>query len=101
MENRRILTEKEIVEWERLLPIVEGPDPICVSKEDMAAILNTIRYFQVERKLLCCQLDCDQPAEWVIVHGLAPDDYTHACTAHVGDLLTDAKEQHVYHVKPA
>jgi len=39
---------------------------------------------------------CRKKAEWTIIHGLSPDDYTEACTDHVGDLLTDAKEHRIY-----
>ncbi len=39
---------------------------------------------------------CVSPAEWEIVHGPTVDDYTHACTAHVGALLTDAPEHRIY-----
>jgi hypothetical protein len=38
----------------------------------------------------CCYLECDQPAAWELTDGPAPDEYTQACTAHVGALLTDA-----------
>ncbi len=36
----------------------------------------------------CCFIPCDAPAEWELRDGSATDDYTHACTAHVGALLT-------------
>lgn len=39
---------------------------------------------------------CTSPAEWTIVHGPAPEDYTEACTEHVGALLTDASEHRIY-----
>ncbi len=40
---------------------------------------------------------CQNPAEWIIiVPGSAPDDYTEACTAHVGMLLTNAPEHRVF-----
>lgn len=48
----------------------------------------------------CCHIGCDKEAEWVIVSGPAPDDYTEACTDHVGDLLCDAPEQKVYPIAP-
>jgi hypothetical protein len=50
----------------------------------------------------CCYIDpetdrpCERAAEWSIYHGPRHDDYTHACTAHVGALLTDAYEHRVY-----
>ncbi len=50
-------------------------------------------------KLGCCAMDCNKTAEWVIVHGAAPDDYTMACTTHVGDLLTDAPTHYIYPVR--
>lgn len=44
----------------------------------------------------CCEIDCLKPAEWTIVSGSSPDDYTEACTLHVGELLCDAAEHKVY-----
>jgi hypothetical protein len=45
---------------------------------------------------MCCKLDCNQRAEWQIFDGPNPEDYTEACTAHVGDLLSDVPEQRIY-----
>jgi len=45
----------------------------------------------------CCQIDCDKDAEWEIYADGVPD--TTACTEHVGELLTDAKEHRVYRLK--
>lgn len=36
------------------------------------------------------RLHREHPAEWELVDGPAPDDYTHACTRHVGALLGDS-----------
>lgn len=52
----------------------------------------------------CCYIgeagdDCSKPAEWTIVHGPMPDDYTEACTRHVGDVLTDSDEHRIYPLK--
>lgn len=44
----------------------------------------------------CCQIGCEEKAEWNIVWGNSPDDYTHACTKHVGELLTEASEHRIY-----
>lgn len=48
----------------------------------------------------CCHLACGpgHPAEWMIVSGASPDDYTEACTQHVGELLVDAPEQRIYRI---
>lgn len=35
-------------------------------------------------------------AEWVVVHGPGPEDYTHSCTVHLVDMLTDADEHRLY-----
>ncbi len=43
---------------------------------------------------------CRASAEWLIVHGPGPEDYTHACTDHVGELLTDASEHRIYRLGP-
>jgi len=45
------------------------------------------------------QKPCKETAQWVIVHGPAVDDYTEACTEHVGALLTDAPEHRIYPIK--
>ena len=39
---------------------------------------------------------CEAGASWQIWHGPSPEDYTEACTDHVGELLTDAPEHRVY-----
>jgi len=44
-------------------------------------------------------LGCQRPAEWEIICGDGPDDYTHSCTDHVGSLLTDAEAFFVYPLK--
>lgn len=45
---------------------------------------------------MCCKLDCQHESEWVIYDGAGPEDYTEACTVHVGDLLSDAPEHRIY-----
>lgn len=45
---------------------------------------------------MCCKLDCTHKSEWVIYDGDGIEDYTEACTAHVGDMLSDAPEHRVY-----
>jgi hypothetical protein len=55
----------------------------------------------------CCHVDqetearCDQPAEWEIWNDpYHPyEDNTDSCTAHVGAMLTDAKEHKIYHIE--
>ncbi len=58
--------------------------------------------------LWCCYIDddsgkeCGEDAEWVIWDGIEPfyDHYTHACTKHVGELLSDSEKHHrVYPVE--
>lgn len=44
---------------------------------------------QKEQKPHCCLVGCDAEADVEIRHGPKADDYTHACIAHIGDLLTD------------
>ena len=48
---------------------------------------------------MCCQIQCEQKAEWQIYDGPNPEDYTEVCTAHVGDLLGDAPEHRVYPIR--
>lgn len=45
---------------------------------------------------MCCKLGCEHKAEWRIFNGPGPEDYTEACTPHVGELLSDAPEHRVY-----
>jgi hypothetical protein len=40
-------------------------------------------------KNICCYPDCKKTAEWELRDGIGVDDYTHACTDHVGALLQD------------
>lgn len=54
----------------------------------------------VEGELFCCHLVCEWPAEYEIHHGYGPDDYTHACAAHVVEMLTDALCNRVYTLNP-
>lgn len=44
----------------------------------------------------CCQIDCNEDAEWEIYAEGVPD--TAACTKHVGELLTDAKEHRIFRI---
>ncbi len=58
----------------------------------------------------CCYIDpttkksCRDHAEWQITNtteGADPYDYTEACTAHVGALLTEGGDHAVYPIDPA
>ena len=59
----------------------------------------------------CCWIDnsvlpigsvfCEMPAQWVLVHGAGPDDYTESCTKHLGDMMTDAPEHRIYALRAA
>ncbi len=52
--------------------------------------------------LWCCYIDdvsgkeCGEDAEWMIWDGQEPayDHYTHGCTKHVGELLSDSDRTH-------
>jgi hypothetical protein len=37
----------------------------------------------------CCFIGCNKPAEFVLIEGAAPDDYTEACADHVEALKSD------------
>ena len=50
---------------------------------------------QKSQPLVCCELTCDQVAEWQIWWGSSPDDNTLACTPHVGELLNPETENRV------
>ncbi len=39
---------------------------------------------------------CDRVAAWAVYDGTRPDDYTEACTEHLGYLLSDADVFYVY-----
>lgn len=41
------------------------------------------------KKNMCCYIGCEKEAEWQLTDGNGVDDYTHACTDHVGFLLQD------------
>ena len=52
----------------------------------------------MSKKSYCCHIapysaskghgdQCKNDAEWTITFGPGPDEYTEACTAHVGELL--------------
>lgn len=51
---------------------------------------------------LCCYIDqgtgvhCQKLSEWIVYDGPRHDDYTVACTVHLGYLLSDADEFRVY-----
>lgn len=53
------------------------------------------RILEVNRPY-CCKVGCGADAEWTIWSGSRDVDYTHACTAHVGELLTDVPEHRVF-----
>lgn len=40
------------------------------------------------KRATCCAVDCNESAEWELRDGPRPDNYTHACDAHVGALLS-------------
>ena len=48
----------------------------------------------------CCYLTCEHAAEWQIWTGSGPDDYTEACTQHVGELLSAAPEHMITPITP-
>ena len=57
------------------------------------------------KRKCCCipdqnKLDqpCGKDAEWEIWSGDTPDDFTDACTEHVGDMLTDAPKHTIYQI---
>lgn len=44
------------------------------------------------------KLSCQRKAEWEIAYGEDIYNYAHACTKHVGDLLSDLPEHRIYHI---
>lgn len=52
----------------------------------------------IKRAPWCCFNGCQEGAEWELCHGDRDVDYTHACTDHVGHLLTDAPITHIYRI---
>lgn len=56
------------------------------------------------KKRECCFIDpishepCGEMAEWMIVDGPTVDDFTDACTAHVGPMLQPVNESRVYQI---
>ena len=56
-------------------------------------------------RLHCCWIgrngeECEDAASWELWDGIEPyfDHYVHACTEHVGALLTDRPEHRVYRI---
>ena len=52
-------------------------------------------------KPYCCTVGCDAPAEWGVWWNDKPDDYAHACTAHVGGALHVGRPNTVIHLNEA
>jgi len=52
----------------------------------------------MKQQLHCCKIGCKAPPQWIIYQVPSPEPYElrHACTAHVGDMLTDAPEHHIF-----
>ena len=77
----------------------------CMSKSKTELVVRPCRHVSgvatVQSK--CCyiadsRIACEQEADWKIVYGNTPDSYTEACSAHVGEMLTDAPVQTVYRI---
>lgn len=52
-----------------------------------------------EKRPFCCHIPCDKNAEWVIMYTpFKFDEYTHSCSEHLGDMMTDAHEHRIYRV---
>lgn len=53
-----------------------------------------------ETKLTCCFIPCDKEAEWESFAGkcLTADNYTHACSDHIGHLMDPHDNNTVYYV---
>lgn len=72
-----------------------------MSDEDLRERLS--KYPQPSYRF-CCWIDqetivpCRAHAEWMIVHGPAPDDWSDSCSEHLGDMMTDAYEHRVYRI---
>lgn len=53
-----------------------------------------------ESKLHCCFEGCDADADVEIRHGPKIEDYTHSCSRHIGDLLTDEHQHTITWLHP-
>lgn len=56
----------------------------------------------------CCYLHgddvafpCKNDAEWIIIYGWSPDDYTYACNEHVNELTPDSQYVRLIRLMPA
>ena len=51
--------------------------------------------------LVCCKPDCAAPAEWEVWDRIEPysEHYLHACSEHLGWMLSDAPVHEVYPVE--
>ena len=56
---------------------------------------------EMDKTPFCCQMECDKDAEWEIQWTpRSPDDWTHSCTEHVGEMLCDAPIHYIYPLPP-
>ena len=96
--------EKEIVhEFQNMCEESIDPELYTMLVDKIIPDLKLSRYSLTEpskEKPHCCFIDCSNRAEWQLVHGDSSDDYTEACTDHVGALLTeDALEIKIYPIQ--
>ena len=38
----------------------------------------------------CCRIGCGKLADYVVVYGFSPDDFTYSCLADIPEMMTDA-----------
>jgi hypothetical protein len=65
-------------------------------KERLMKRIHEEKEQKMINKPVCCVITCGKDAEWEIRYGETTDDYTHACTEHVGEMLEPDKINTVY-----
>jgi len=81
-------------------PLDYKPEDAPSPDEVIAALENKIqrvtKILHSNYKGHCCQINCNEEAEWEIYAKGVPD--TASCTKHIGELLTDAVEHRIFRI---
>jgi len=74
----------------------DAPDSDKINAALQDKIDRSVRILLSKTKEHCCKIGCIKDAEWGIYADGVPD--TSACTEHIGELLTDAKEHRIFRI---
>lgn len=98
MKNK-VQEDKVIQEFRRMCEESVEPELFSLVVDKLIPLLQEARHLPSTLKPHCCYIGCKKQAEWQLIHGRSPDDYTESCTEHVGHLLTDTPEIRIYHIR--